>query len=148
MISETKNVAKSLRKDVKREKLRSAKAHVRTSQEILSKIVRKTLNSAYKRIKVDDSKNLKLSLKTIIEKFENKPKEFFQTWRNYILSCKQGDLLSRINAERLKGLITKLSFRTFKDCYQRIFGSGNKVKGALKSIIRRIEKKKNLAFKS
>ena len=72
-----KNTAKSLRKDIKKEKLRSTRANVRTFQEVLKKLMRRTLNIAHKRVIFDESKERKFSIISMINIFVLRPKQAF-----------------------------------------------------------------------
>ena len=145
-IHEHKITVTHLKKEVKKEKLRSGRANVKTFQEILKKLMRKTLNVTHKRITYDETKQQKFSIKTIIGAFILRPKQAIDNWKAFVNSCRNGDILDRVKAEKLKGKMIRIVSRTTRDCFQRIVGSGDKVKGAIKSVIRQVEKRRKVAL--
>ena len=55
-------------------------------------------------------------------------------WKNYALKVKEGLILDNLIAQKLSMTLNKIPLRTVKDSIQRLIGSGNKIKGALKEL--------------
>ena len=60
---------------------------------------------------------------------------------------KTGEMLDAIKTQKLKAALNRVPARTLRIGFQGILGGGDKVKGALNSIVRQIEKKPKIALK-
>ncbi|OMJ81595.1 hypothetical protein SteCoe_17904 [Stentor coeruleus] len=141
-----KTMTRGLRKDLKKERLRSGKATARSFAEVIKNIPRRVLGVSLKRITIDDEKKIKISIRAMINVFIIRPKEALATWFKFMHAVKNGLMLNQVRAEKLKNTLAHALARTERDAFQRITGSGDKVKGALKSFIRAIEKKTKISL--
>ena len=84
------------------------------------------------------------SFNTILVK---KKKVTMQKWTKFVHQTKNKEILDSANSARLKNSLNKIVRRTLKDGYSRIIGNGNKVKGAVKSVLMGIKKRPRIAIK-
>ena len=109
------------------------------------KVPVRTLRDAYQRISGSGNK-VKGAVRTVFRSIEKRSKLAYDAWKNYVNSCERGELLDGIKSQKLKIALREVSKRTIRDSFQRIFGSGNRIKGAVKDVIRKIEKRVQVAF--
>lgn len=77
---------------------------------------------------------------------QNKPRDAFNRWRNFVNLSKNKDILSALNARKLQESLYKIPQRTLRDAYQRIIGDGNKVQGAIRRILLAANRRPHDAF--
>ena len=111
----------------------------------LSNIVKRTMRSADQRI-LGAGDVIKGSLQNIIKQVEKKTKESLRVWSLYVIDCKTGKLMNAVKSEKLKNALFKIPNRTLKDAFQRFIGGGDKVKGAVRTLLRNIEKRSKVAY--
>ncbi|OMJ89287.1 hypothetical protein SteCoe_8584 [Stentor coeruleus] len=107
----------------------------------LIKIPSQTLKSAFTRILSSESK-AKSAVRTVIKQIIKRPKTVFQSWKKYINSCKNKNLLDNYRISKIKATFYKLTSKTCRGCFIRIIGEGDLIKGAIKKIVQCLESKK------
>ena len=111
----------------------------------LLKVPARVMRDAYQRV-IGDGSKIKGAVRTVIKQIEKRSKVSYIKWKEYLVKCKHGVLFDGIRSQKLKIALGNLTRRTLRDSAQRIFGAGDKVKGAIKDIIRKIEKRPQFAF--
>ena len=134
------NEKKGLKKDVKKSKLRSSKATAKTFESSLNKVLVTLLNKTYKSITHNPLDVARGPLTNLKAKLEKIPREALSKWKKYINSVNNKELLDVAKSEKLFNRLKQVSARTVRDGFQRIYGSGNKIQGALKIIFATIHK--------
>lgn len=106
---------------------------------------RRSVSNYYKRI-IGHGDVVKGALNTIVKNVERKTRKSLGMWKKYSQDCRAGKILNALKSGKLKCALTKVPVRRLKDSFQRVFGAGDKVKGALKDIIKKIKKRQFFAF--
>ena len=75
-----------------------------------------------------------------------KPKQAFDSWKEFINTLKNSLLLDRLRTMKMQFTLVKMSTRVLRDCIQRILGEGNKIKGALLIYLSAIFRRPKNAF--
>lgn len=114
-------------------------------QNRLRQIITRSIQSGFRRI-LGEGNIAKGALRRLIAGILKKPKLVFSQWKEYIEHCKKHQFLSSLQSYKLKISLEKIPLRVVKDAFQRLVGSGDKAKGALKTIFIAIDKKSKLAF--
>ncbi|OMJ87657.1 hypothetical protein SteCoe_10583 [Stentor coeruleus] len=124
-----------------REKILVDAARYQKLANYLEKLSKRTTNEAFNRI-TDIAVNsliVSFNLKWVNKILQQRPKYFFSLWKGFIQNLKQKELLDHIRSNTLLRLFGNISRRGLRDSVQRILGEGNKVKGALKTIVSNIK---------
>ena len=129
---------KFLMKDVQSEKLRHS----------LENICKRTVRKALHRINSVQSNSIiaGINLKWINRILQRRPKIALDVWKEFIKALLKKSLNNEIISQKLRNALEKVSRRTYKSVLQRVFGEGNRVKGALKTIYLKINRLPQNAF--
>ncbi|OMJ76392.1 hypothetical protein SteCoe_24260 [Stentor coeruleus] len=111
----------------------------------LDRIPRRKLKDAVQRVLGDGSK-AKGAIKNILSAIQKMPKNALERWRDYIQNIKTKGMLDNARAHKLLNAFDRIPRRTIKDVVERVIGEGDKVKGALKSIVNSLKKASKTAF--
>ncbi|OMJ93792.1 hypothetical protein SteCoe_3113 [Stentor coeruleus] len=111
----------------------------------LDRIPRRKLKDAVQRILGDGSK-AKGAIKNILSAIQKMPKNALERWRDYIKNIKTKGMLDNARAHKLQNVFDRIPRRVTKDAVERMIGEGNKIKGALKSIVNSLRKATKTAF--
>ena len=104
----------------------------------LNKIPKRVLKDASQRI-LGGGNKVKGAIKTIFESFKSKQRLFIKKWEKYVNNCKEKRFLDSLNSEKLKNFLNSLTKKTIRNSFLIIVGEGDRIKGALKQIIRSIQ---------
>ncbi|CAG9311042.1 unnamed protein product [Blepharisma stoltei] len=85
-------------------------------------------------------------LRLLFKHYQEMPSEAMKKWKDFVNSCKQGDLLNAVNAQKLKIALERIPIRTTRDAYQRVLGDGDKLAGNIRRILIQLQKKPRVAF--
>ena len=111
----------------------------------LAKIPVRRVKDANDRILGGGSK-IKGVLRGIMKKLSDKPKSAFVKWRKFVDDVKKGKILNSVKAAKLAASLTKIPVRIMKDGNDRILGGGSKIKGVIRSIMKKLSDKPKSAF--
>ena len=116
--------------------------------------VKKVLNSLLHRLLLDAKTRIigggdkvKGVIKNMVTAIRKKTKITFTKWTTYVRAVKNKQIMDNHNTTKLKSCLRDAVRRTMKDGYTRIVGSGNKVRGVVKSILASIKKRPRNALK-
>jgi hypothetical protein len=103
----------------------------------LEGIHKRSMREAYERISGRSflCPRVREVLRAIDMIIRRKPKQAFEQWRKYALAVNEKMILDNVRSHRLQIALSHVSLRTSKDTMQRIIGEGDKVRGALKSLV-------------
>jgi hypothetical protein len=121
---------------VKTQKLRNA----------LNRVPNRTMKDAFNRV-IGDGSKVKGIMKRVCLNMFRRPKSAIQKWIKYSDAIDNKKLLDNTRSERLRNAMKGLPRRKLKDAFQRIHGEGNKVKGAIKTLIAGLLKKPQNALR-
>ena len=104
---------------------------------VMEHITRRTLREAGERVldKVFGAPKVKEALKKFEQVLRRRPKVAYDIWTRYVAAVRDRTLLDGIRTQKLQIALTNIPRRTTRDSFQRVFGEGDKVRGALKSIV-------------
>ena len=89
---------------------------------------------------------VKGAIKSILNAIKQRPRDALNKWKSFISDIKTKKQYDNARTQQLKNILEKIPRRTIKDVSERLQGEGDKVKGALKSIVTSIKKKTQLVF--
>jgi hypothetical protein len=113
--------------------------------QCLSKIPQRTLKDANDRI-IGEGDKLKGALRRLILAYQKKPKNAFDQWKNYLEMIRNKQLIDQNRAQKLGALLNRIPQRTMNDAMNRIIGGGDKLKGAMRRIMLKVQNDSNNAF--
>ena len=114
-------------------------------KQCLDRIPRRIMRDSLQRILGDGSK-VKGAIKNILSSVMRRPRDAINKWKQYMADLKSKKIFDMVTAHKLKNLFEKVLRRPTKDTVDRLIGEGDKVKGALKSIINSLKKLTANAF--
>lgn len=85
-------------------------------------------------------------VKKLVLSYKNKKKHSFGIWERFSKNCKTKKLLDGYKKSRLKELLKQHCLDNLYTAHQKIYGHGNRVKGAIKGLVVAFNKKTKLAF--
>jgi uncharacterized protein YjbJ (UPF0337 family) len=114
------------------------------------RVVQRTRNDMFGRVseKKLASWMVYLNLRWVQKVLQQKPRNAFKKWKDVIEDQKRKNLLKSIKSHRIVQLLGKASRKKLRDYIQRILGEGDKVKGAIKTVVSAMKTKTKEAFNS
>lgn len=112
------------------------------------KLVQRTRNDTFGRVtgKNSNPQMVYLNFRWVQKVFQQKPRKAFNKWKDYIEDLRRQKLLSNIKSHKLMVLLGKASRKKLRDYIQRVLGEGDKVKGAIKTVVSAIRTKTKEAY--
>lgn len=111
----------------------------------MERIPRRIVKDAKERI-LGDGNKVKGAIKTILNSIKNKPRQAYNLWKVFKEACDKKQIMDNVRSQKLLNHLNRIPVRTMRDTAQRVIGEGEKIKGALKSIISNLKRKNNAAF--
>ena len=97
----------------------------------LSRIPARTVKGGFMNILGNGSKTLGM-LRLLGYKALQRPKQAVILWKNYVESCKRGELFDRVRSQRLLTVIKSISVRTMREASKQIITAQDKIKHMFK----------------
>ena len=119
-------------------------------QTFAERVVQRTRNDMFGRVTERKVKSwlMYLNLRWVRKILQQKPRNAFNKWKESIEDQRRKNLLSNIKSHKLVQCLGKASRKRLRDYVQRILGEGDKVKGAIKTVVSAIKTKTKEAFNS
>lgn len=108
-------------------------------------IPKHNLRDAFNRIIAKPDK-VRVALLAFARRIQRAPKEAFDNWKQYVNDVNNKKLLDAERANKLHNALTRIPRRTLKDAHDRIIGEGDKLKGALRTIMHTYKNAPKQAF--
>ena len=77
---------------------------------------------------------IKGAIKDLENRLKQIPRGALSNWKKFVDDIKAGKVIDNIRARELQLKLGSIPHRVSKDACQRIFGNGNKIKGAIKDL--------------
>ena len=132
--------AENIRQNALFDNLRSEKL-----KNSLIKLPSRTLRTLFERV-IGDGDIIKGAIRRVLIAFKTITRNAFDNWNRYRLACSKKQFYDNVRSQKLKIVFQKIPRRVIKDCCARVLGGGDKIKGAIKSIISRIIKMPKVAL--
>jgi hypothetical protein len=100
--------------------------------DILGKLCRKPLRAGLSKMQGDDKP--KIALKNLHRLYNNRPRDAFNLWKQFVNDCKTGSLLDNVKANQLKLKLEKVPRRTLRDTFVSIVSTQDRIKSALRNV--------------
>ena len=114
-------------------------------KNVFEKLARRTLKNTANRI-IGDGDIVKATLKGIIKKMIDLPKDALKKWRKYLEMVKNKQMFDGLRSQKLKISLSDIPKRTLRNLFERVLGDGSLVKGALRRIQLTLQKKTKIAY--
>jgi hypothetical protein len=114
-------------------------------KNVFERLSRRTMKNTANRI-IGDGDIVKATLKGIIKKMIDLPKDALKKWRRYLELVKNKQLFDGLRSQKLNIALQGIPKRSLRSIFERVLGDGSLVKGALRRIQLTLQKKTKIAW--